>query len=249
MKQRLITTIVTLLCLTVFSSASYAWRTDWKAKADQMIVVSPEVKAEIAKSPDKAKLNKVVKVGQMFMKSYHGLVDSDEDLDLWWEKNLAPWTTANSDDFFNYHAFPDSDQISNYWICDHISLDEVRVTTQGYELLYQAIIASRGNLGRFGGGEFTDEEYQNTPENGDIYRERLYINHDNKVYDVKSHNQTGAAWIGKSIETAKHDLERGYKTDPSQIDGLGQNSREHRITLYSKQLNFLTQANKVCPKY
>jgi hypothetical protein len=248
-KQRLITTIFTLLCLTVFSTASYAWRTDWKAKADQMIVVSPEVKAEIAKSPDKAKLNKVVKVGQAFMKADMGLTSSNENMDIWWKDNFEPWTTVSLDAYLDDVAFPNKNQTIGYWICSPIYLKKIEATSQGYELLYQSIIATKGDYVRFQGGQFSDEEYQKTPESGETHWVRLYLNHDNKVYDASSLNRSYAKWIDISLETAKHKLETDNKINIGLIDGLGQNSREHSFDLHTKQLNFLTQANKVCPKY
>ena len=55
-------------------------------------------------------------------------------------------------------------------------------------------------------------------------------------------------WLGKALETAKHDLEGGYQNNPDSIDYKGRNIRQHEIDLYTKQVNFLTQASKACPK-
>ncbi len=256
MKQRLITTIVTLLCLTVFSSASYAWRTDWKAKANEMIVVSPEVNAEIAKSPDKAKLNKVVKVGQAFMKEElngsAGAYEEGPKQDAYWKSVLSPLITMTEEEIFqpgrSFTAF-EYDLNEGYLVCNQFSLDAIEPTDKGYVLTYHSIIATKINRKRYTLGEFTETEMQSPPDSGNTYWYRLYINHDNKVYNASFLNSMGSGWIGYVLETAKHKLETDNKINIGLIDGLGQNSREHSFDLHTKQLNFLTQANKVCPKY
>ena len=256
MKQRLITTIFTLLCLTVFSTASYAWRTDWKAKADQMIVVSPEVKAEIAKSPDKAKLNKVVKVGQAFMKEElngsAGAYEEGPKQDAYWKNVLSPLITMTEEEVFqpgrSFTAF-EYDLNEGYLVCNQFSLDAIEPTDKGYVLTYHSIIATKINRKRYTLGEFTETEMQSPPDSGNTYWYRLHINHGNKVYNASFLNSMGSGWIGYVLETAKLYLDMAYKTKPGIITIAGEDSRESQTILYSKQLNFLTQANKACPKY
>ena len=249
---------IILLCLllTLFSTASYAWRTDWKAKADQMIVVSPQVKAQIAKSPDKAKLNKVVKVGQAFMKeelSGGAAGYEDGEQDAYWKNVLSPLITMTKEEFFSPEQGSHAkvfitDYQEGYWICNRFSLDTVEQNEQGYVLMYHSIIAAKTNEKRYGLGDITEAEIQSPPESGSIYWYQLYINHDHKVYDAKFLNGMGSGWIGYGLETAKHNLEGGYQNIPDSIDYKGRNIRQHEVDLYTKQVNFLTQASKACPK-